>query len=152
RWLGQKVVSAEQLDEDVIKRFWRYFEGRKRVRPFDVGALLRLLEFLREQGITPQRATESVPTRRATLLENYRCYLREERGLTQESVRIVLPFVDRFLAQKYPRHDFNFSVLKAEDVTKFVRKQATELGSVQAKHMVTALRGFFRYLRHRGDI
>ena len=82
----------------------------------------------------------------------YRCYLREERGLAQASIRNMLLFVDRFLAQKYPRDRFDFAALKADDITTFVRKQATELGSVQAKHMITALRGFFRYLRHRGDI
>ena len=150
-WLTQKGIRAEQLDEDLIERYWRYFERKKRVRSFDVGALVRLLDLLREQGITP-RAIETVPTPRETVLEKYRCYLLEERGLAQGSIRIVLPFVDRFLAQKYPRHSFDFAALKADDITTFVRKQATELGSVQAKHMVTALRGFFRYLRHRGEI
>jgi len=55
----------------------------------------------------------------------------------------MLLFVDRFLAQKYPRDHFDFAALKWDDITTFVRKQATELGSVQAKHMITALRGFF---------
>lgn len=63
-----------------------------------------------------------------------------------------MPFVDRFLAQKYPRDHFDFAALKVDDITSFVRKQATELGSVQAKHMVPSLRAFFRYLRHRGEI
>jgi hypothetical protein len=64
----------------------------------------------------------------------------------------MMPFVDRFLAQKYPRDHFDFAALKAGDITSFVRKQATELGSVQAKHMVSSLRSFFRYLRHTGEI
>jgi len=59
----------------------------------------------------------------------------------------MLLFVNRFLVQKYPRAHFDFAALKPEHVTTFVRGQATELGSVQAKHMVTALRGFFRYPR-----
>jgi hypothetical protein len=88
RWLDQKGVSPKQIDEALIKRFWQYFERRKRVRSFDVGALLRLLDLLREQGITPERAIESVPTPREALLEKYRCYLREERGLAQGTVRI----------------------------------------------------------------
>ena len=61
-----------------------------------------------------------------------------------------MPFVDRFLAQKYPRDHFDFAALKVSDITSFVRKQATELGSVQAKHMVSSLRAFFRYLRQLG--
>jgi site-specific recombinase XerC len=86
------------------------------------------------------------------LLEKYRCYLREERGLAYGSVRNMMPFVDRFLAQKYPRDHFDFAALKAGNITSFIRKQATELGSVQAKHMVSSLRSFFRYLRHTGEI
>jgi len=126
RWLDQKGISTKQLDEDLIERYWHYFERRKRVRSFDVGALVQLLDLLREQGITPRRAIEAVPTLRETQLDMYRHYLREERGLTQASVRNMLPFVDRFLAQKYPRDHFDFAALKADDITTFVRKQATE--------------------------
>ena len=152
RWLDQKGISAEQLDEHIIERYRCCLRHRKRVRSEDVCSLVRLLDLLREQGVTPRRTIEAAPTERETLLETYRCYLREERGLAEASVRNMVPFVDRFLAQKYPRGHFDFAALTADDTTTFVRKQATELGSVQAKHMVTALRGFFRYLRHRGEI
>lgn len=152
RWLDQKRITPEQLDEHVIERYRRYLLPRKNVRSEDVCSLVRLLDILREQGITPPCNIEAVPTAREIVLENYRCYLHEERGLAQETVRNALPFVDRLLAQKYPRQNFDFAALKAEDITTFVRKQAAELGSVQAKHMVTALRGFFRYLRHLGYI
>jgi len=135
-----------------IERYWRNFQRRRRVRWYDVGALVRLLDLLREEGITPRRTIETVPTPREALLEEYRCYLRDERGLSEATARNVLPFVDRFLVRRSPRHNFDFPALNAKDVTEFVRKEAAELGSVQAKHMVTALRGFFRYLRHRGDI
>jgi site-specific recombinase XerD len=151
-WLEQKAITAEQLDENVIERYLRGLARRKHVRSEDVCSLVRLLELLREQGIAPQRTTEAVPTARETLLEKYRCYLREERGLACESVRNMLPFVDGFLAQKYPSDDIDFAALKVDDITTFVRKQATEFGSVQAKHMVTALRAFLRYLRHRGEV
>ena len=152
RWLDEKGISAKQLDEALIERYWHYFERKKRVRSFDVGALVRLLDLLREQGITPRRATEAVPTLREMQLDMYRRYLLEERGLAQESVRNMLLFVDRFLAEKYPRDHFDFASLKANDITTFVRKQATKRSSAQAKNLVTALRSFFRYLRHRGEI
>jgi site-specific recombinase XerD len=152
RWLEQKDLTAAQIDEEIIERYWRYFMREKRVRSKDVCALMKLLDLLREQGVTPRRTIEAVPAARETLLEKYRCYLREERDLAYGSVRNMMPFVDRFLAQKYPRDHFDFAALKVSDITSFVRKQATELGSVQAKHMVSSLRAFFRYLRHRGEI
>jgi site-specific recombinase XerD len=152
RWLEQKDLTAAQIDEEIIERYWRYFMREKQVRSTDVSALMKLLDLLREQGVTPRSTIEAVPTARETLLEKYRCYLREERDLAYGSVRNMMPFVDRFLAQKYPRDHFDFAALKVGDITSFVRKQATELGSVQAKHMVSSLRAFFRYLRHRGEI
>jgi len=102
-----------------------------------------LLDLLREQGVTSRRKVEAAPSARETLLEKHRRYLREERGLAEAPLRNMLPFVDRFLAQKYPRDHFDLAALKVDDITTFVREQAAELGSVQAKHMVTALRGFF---------
>jgi site-specific recombinase XerD len=151
RWLEQKHLTAEQLDEDVIELYRRYLKRRKRVRSEDVCTLVRLLDLLREQGVTP-RNVEATPTAREILLEKYRRYLREERGLAEASLRNMLMFVGRFLGEKYPRDHFDFASLAVGDITTFVRRQATELGSVQAKHMVSALRSFFRYLRHCGEI
>ena len=152
RWLDQKYLTAEQLDEDVIERYRRYLKHRKRVRSEDVCTLVRLLDLLREQGIAPRRNVEATPTAREILLDKYRRYLREERGLAEASLRNMLMFVDRFLEQISLRDHLDFSELKAVDITTFVRRQATQLSSVQAKHLVTALRSFFRYLRHCGEI
>jgi site-specific recombinase XerD len=104
------------------------------------------------EGVTPRRTIEAVPTAREILLEKYRHYLSEERGLSEASLRNMLLFVRRFLADKYPGDRFNFAALKVGDITTFVRRQATKLSSAQAKHLVTALRAFFRYLRHRAEI
>jgi hypothetical protein len=85
RWLEQKGISAEQLDENAIERYRRWLSHRKHVRAKDVCSLVRLLDLLREQRMTPCCTTKSVPTPREILLEKYRCYLRDERGLAQVS-------------------------------------------------------------------
>src|SRR5277367_5896554 len=87
RWLEQKGISAAQLDENAIERYCRWLRHRKHVRAEDVCSLVRLLDLLREQRITPRCTTKAVPTPREILLEKYRCYLRDERGLAQGSVR-----------------------------------------------------------------
>src|ERR1700719_3876251 len=74
RWLEQKDLTVEQIDEQIIERYWRYFMRKKRVRSKDVSALMKLLDLLREQGVTPRRTIEAVPTAREALLETYRCY------------------------------------------------------------------------------
>lgn len=152
RWLEQNRLTAKQLDEGVIERYECYLRRRKRVRSEDVRTLVRLLDLLREQGVTPRRKIEVAPTEREVLLENYQRYLRDERGLAEASLRNMLMFADRFLVERYPEDHFDFRSLTAGDITTFVRRQATALSSVQTKHMITALRGFFRYLRHCGEI
>lgn len=152
RWLEQKHLTTKQLDEDIIERYRRSLKRRKRVRSEDVCTLLRLLDLLREQGVTPRRNVEATPTARELLLQKCRRYLREECGLAEASLRNMLMFVGRFWGEKYPRDHFDFASLAVGDITTFVRLQATELSSVQAKHLVTALRSFFRYLRHCGEI
>jgi hypothetical protein len=87
RWLEQKDLTIEQIDEEIIERYWRYFMRKKRVRSKDVCALMKLLDLLLEQGVTPRLTIEAVPTARETLLEKYRCYLREELDLPNGSVR-----------------------------------------------------------------
>ena len=98
-WSGISIVgligpslTAEQLDEDAIERYRRYLKRRKRVRSEDVCTLFRLLDLLREQGVTPRRTIEAVPTAREILLEKYRHYLSEERGLSEASLRNMLLF------------------------------------------------------------
>ena len=61
RWLQQEHLSLEQLDENMIERYWRCFMREKRVRPKDVFALMKLLDLLREQGVTPRRAIARTP-------------------------------------------------------------------------------------------
>jgi hypothetical protein len=38
----------------LVERYWRYFMRKKRVRSKDVYALMKLLDLLREQGVTPR--------------------------------------------------------------------------------------------------
>jgi SGNH domain (fused to AT3 domains) len=89
RWLDQNSLTAEQLDEDAIERYRRYLKRRKRVRSEDVCTLFRLLDLLREQGVTPRRTIEAVPTAREILLEKYRHYLSEERGLSDRVLQDI---------------------------------------------------------------
>jgi hypothetical protein len=59
RWLEQKALTAEQIDEEIIERYWRYFMRKKRVRSKDSSALMKLLDLLREQGVTPRAHNRS---------------------------------------------------------------------------------------------
>jgi site-specific recombinase XerD len=63
-----------------------------------------------------------------------------------------VPVVEQFLVERFQNRAPNFAMLRAPHVTGFVMRHAHQLSPVRAGLMVTALRSFFRYLRHRGAI
>jgi site-specific recombinase XerD len=63
-----------------------------------------------------------------------------------------VPVIDQFLYERFHRKALRLSAIRAVDVTDFVRRHAHQLSPGRAALMVTALRSFFRYLLHRGDV
>ncbi len=79
-------------------------------------------------------------------------YLSEERGLSMATRVNYRPFVQKFLFAQFGNNSASFAELNATHVIRFIRKQAPHLHPKRAGLMVSALRSFFRFLRHRGDI
>src|SRR6185295_1670186 len=50
RWLEQKDLTVEQIDEEIVERYWRYFMRKKRVRSKDVSALMKRLCCKQDRG------------------------------------------------------------------------------------------------------
>ncbi len=111
-----------------------------------MSALMKLLDLLREQKVLTPRRIEAIPLPRARrMIEKYRSYLREERDLANGQSANMVPFVDRFLAQKYPHGAILISQRsRSATLHPSFLKQATELGSVQAKHYRFRRSGAFR--------
>jgi site-specific recombinase XerD len=89
---------------------------------------------------------------RSRVIDEFQRYLLQERGLSQSTLHNYVPVIEQFLSERFHNRAPNFGMLRAPDVTGFVVRQARRLSPVRAKLMVTALRSFFRYLRHRGAI
>ncbi len=149
RWLKQKRFTLLDLDDTVVDRFLRLRRGQHRVRRGDPKALGRLLAMLRQTGVVKQQQAVEV-TARAKVIGEFRHYLSQERGLAQPTLLNYLPVIEQFLSERFYNRAPNFSQLRAPDVTGFVLRRARQLSPVRARLMVTALRSFFRYLRHRG--
>jgi hypothetical protein len=78
--------------------------------------------------------------------------LSQDLGRSLSTLKNYVPFVDQFLLERFHNRAPNFTSLRAPDVTRFVMRHAHQLSPLRAGLMVTALRSFFRYLRHRGAI
>jgi site-specific recombinase XerD len=152
RWLKQKQIAVQDLDSKVVIRFLRHRHRPQRVRRGDPKTLQRLLTMLRQIGVVKPEQPLVADNAQTRIVAEFRRYLLQERGLSAATLLNYVPVVELFLAERFHNRAPNFAMLRAPHVTGFVMRQARQLNPVRAGLMVTALRSFLRYLRHRGAI
>jgi site-specific recombinase XerD len=150
-WLRRRQTEIRFLDETLVQRFLRSQQSPSSVRRGDAATLHRFLYVLRQQGVVPPQKKTPLSSKQR-LINNYRQYLLEERGLTQATVVNNVGFIHQFLSAKFRKGQLSLSQLRVPDVTNFVRHQAHKLSPGRAQLLVTALRSFLRYLLHQGKI
>lgn len=153
RWLGQQAVSLCSVSSEHVARYLRSRARRVQIQQGDAAALRQFIDLLRRQGVVPP---EKIPPCRLTPVEQvvdaFERYLRNERMLAEAAVVNYVPFVRRFLADRFGDRPIRLSRLGAGDVVGFVQRQAPRLHLKRSKLLTTALRSFLRYARYRGDI
>ena len=153
RWLDGQGLMPEELSEEVADQFladrrgqYRKFRTRRGLQP--------LLRYLRRIGVVPpaEPGVRDVSADVALLVEEYRRFLVNERGLAEVSIRRYLPAVRGFLAGLPSPLEVGLGRLSAAQVSRFVIDQAGLRGVADAKSMVTALRSLLRFLFVTGRI
>lgn len=152
RWLHQKRLQVTDLSEPTIQRYMRSRHRRLRPRRDDAAILNRLVHLLHTHGLLPQKVTRPSDNPNHHIDHDFDRYLSEERGLCLATRINYRPFVQKFLSAQFGNKPARFADLNANDVIRFICKQVPHLHPKCAGLMVSALRCFFRYLRHRGDI
>src|SRR6202047_4824681 len=152
QWLQRNGIELRKVNEDVLQRFLRLRPHKTRIRGGDVAALNRLLTLLRQRRVVPPKSHSARLRPRQKVTAEFGRYLLEERRLSQATWVNYLPFVERFLTERFENAKVNLSGLRAADITGFVQRHARQLSPKRAKLLVTALRSFFRHLQHRGKI
>ena len=122
-WLKQKNIAKEDISPEHTERYLRYRALHRRPRKGDVTALRRLLNLLREEGVIEQPLARTNPTPIERLLDEYACYLRQERARAPATVANYLPIIRCFLMQRFGKGRPQLSVLRAADVVRFVQQQ-----------------------------
>lgn len=152
QWVQQQGLQVTDLTKPTIHQYMRFRHQRFRPRRGDASILSRLLHLLHTQSILPKETTRPPDNLRHRVEHDFDRYLFEERGLSMATRINYQPFIQRFLSAQFGDKPVCFADLNANDVIRFVRNEAARLSPKRAGLMVSALRSFFRYLRHRGDI
>lgn len=152
RWLHKKRLSISDLTAPTIQRYLRSRHRRLRPRRDDAAILNRLVHLLHTHGLLAKNPDRLPDSPHQHIDNDFDRYLSEERGLSEATRINYRPFIQKFLSAQFGNKPARLDELKADDVIRFIRKQAPQLHPKRAGLMVSALRSFFRFLRHRGDI
>jgi site-specific recombinase XerD len=152
RWLSRRGLKICSLHDEIIEKFLRYRWRRGQWVSGDRAPLMRLLRQLQSDGLVPTRRPAAVESHLDLIGNAYREYLDKDRQLERCTQAYYIPYVHSFLSERYGTTKPRLAQLTANDVIRFIQRHVHDCCRGRAKHMVTALRSFFRFLRLRGDI
>ena len=149
-WLVGKHVTVDAVDEACAAVFLRRRGKRSRSRLANERAAVRgFLRHLRGLAGPTPRGTQARPS---AIAQRYADHLRNERGLTERSVQIYLPYVETFLkSQDTAEGRFRSRDLDAQAVRNYLLDRVRGRSSTYARLVATSLRSFLRFLFLRAE-
>ena len=152
KWLHQKRLSIKDLNEQKVTRFLSYWSKSHLIHLGYLSTFKNLLGWLRQSDIVPTPTPKNDHSELGRILQDYRFYLRKERGLTPATLKNYLPKVGRFLFGCFETGAVLRNDLRPKVVMNFLFSQARIYSPRTVQLVATALRSFLRFLRFRGDI
>ena len=149
RWMSGEGLAAAELDEDAMVAFAVAWHAAGRRRVLGPRAMMPLLSYLREAGVTP--AAKPPQTAVGALLGEYRMWLVRERGLAAATVLRYENTARRFLQQQaMPGGVLTPAGLTGVDVNAFLLRECGRVSAGSAKGRVAELRAVLRFLYLQG--
>jgi site-specific recombinase XerD len=148
-WMSGAGLEAVQLDENAMVAFLASRQAAGRRRTLGPRAMIPLLSYLREAGVTPAAKPQQTPL--GALLAEYRMWLVQERGLAAATVLRYENTARRFLQQQAIADGvLNPAGLAGADVTAFLLRECGRVSAGSAKGRVAELRAVLRFLYLQG--
>jgi integrase/recombinase XerD len=147
QWTRRKQIALKDLNDGHIAAFVsRSPRNRKAHVKAELAVMRLLFEYLRGYaGLQRPPSQDCVSA--AALLQNYKDYLRKDRGLTDNSVLVYAPFIRDFLAAQTTRiNRVSPELFDTSIVRNFILEQTVDRPSEYRRLLCTALRSFFRFL------
>jgi len=153
RWLDARGMTVADLTSRRVEQYIRERRAAGRTGFTSPRSLEALLGLLGSLGVLP--AAEPAPPCSASemVLESFRGYLREERGLASSTAAAYVDRARRFLTGRGPEAEFSaagLAELTAADVTRAVLRESSTVSVGSAQFFVAALRSFLRYCFSEG--
>lgn len=151
RWLVGEGLDGIDLTVAQVGQFLRVRRAEGYAQPVSMRGMLPLLDYLRGLGVVPGPEPDVADTPVGALLERYRLYLVEERGLSMSSsVRHYLDVARAFLVHRSITEEVDLAGLTSADVTEFVLSESRRRTVGHAKSITSRLRSLLRFLHVEG--
>ena len=149
RWMSGEGLVPAKLDEDAMVAFLAAPQAAGRRRALGPRAMMPLLSYLREAGVTPAAKPPRTPLE--ALLGEYRMWLARERGLAAATVLRYENTARRFLQQQAMADGvLKPAGLAGADVNAFLLRECGRVSAGSAKGRVAELRAVLRFLYLQG--
>lgn len=146
RWLSAEQLEAADLSATGVEKFadWRRAGGYS--SRLSLTRMFGLVEYLISVGVVSRFEPVVEDTPVGLLLDRFRHYLANERGLSPSSIRNYAEVARDFLAQLPIEAEVDLAGLSTADVTSFVLSECRRCKVASAKSMTTRLRSLLRFL------
>lgn len=149
RFLQQRGLAASELSAEVVDEFFGDLHAHHGSSWPTPKSFVWLVEYLRDVAAVPAPLPRVPQSWEDELVDRYRRYLLDERGLATKTVIARERTALMFLAEHSDRelHD-----LDSGDVSRFVTRQCRRLSTRSAERLVSGLRSFLRFALVEGLI
>jgi integrase/recombinase XerD len=149
RWLDDQRLSLGDLSDEMLDAFlksrrrrgYRYYRTRTGLQP--------LLAYLQDSGIEIRREPV-VTTALEELLAAYAQHLACDRRLSRSATAAYIKTAREFATACFGTRDPQWDRLSAAVVTDFAMAETRRRSTVYAKHKLSELRSFLRFLHVQG--
>ncbi len=152
RWLEQKHIRIQELDEQRIGDFLKAQRKPLRRYRWVQHTLTQLLQHLRHSTIVPELRAAQAESPTDLLMHDYGRFLVQERGLSQDTLDNYLPMARRFLSDAFGKKAVQLSELAAKHVNGFILRDRATYSPKRVQLTTSALRSFLGFLHQRGQL
>ncbi len=148
RWTRRKQIALTNLNDGHVAAFVARSPRRRKAHvKFELAAMQLVFGYLRGHAGLQRPPSQDNASAADALLQNYNDYLRKDRGLTENSVLVYVPFVRDFLtAQTTQAGCLSPESFDALMIRSFILEHTLNRSGEYTRLLCTALRSFFRFL------
>jgi len=146
RWLASRGLGVGELTPARVEEFLEDRRAEGYTLWLSTKAMAPILVYLRGLAVVPTPSPVPPATAAEELMEHYRAYLVQERGLAVGTVSSYLHVARLFFSARSPEGELGLERLNAAEVTDFVLAECATRKVGSAKYVVCGLRSLLRFL------